>query len=758
MAKAPRAPLMRAPVLSDLKNDYPLHQLGWKSFQDLCIAVAEEILKRPVQRFLPTNDAGRDGAFIGTWKRAGANSGTSTIQCKFTSRIGANLTLSLLNDELVKARRLAAQGLATDYIILTNHPISGQAEAKIKLAFEKTGVKTCRIFGHEWIVSQIRESPRLRMMAPRLYGLGDLTELIDSRAYAQARLILSEMGDNLKKLVVTEAHRQSVRAISKHSIVLLLGSPAAGKSTIGGSLAIGAADIWDSHTIKATSPDDVQKHIDPNQRQFFWVDDAWGSTQYQRDRTEAWNQVFPLMQGAIRQGSKFLLTSRDYIWNSAKNELKLQALPILKTSQVVINVHEFSIQEKAQILYNHLKLGDQRSQFKRSTKPSLPRLAALPEFLPESARRLGSTFFTTNVWPTESRLVDFFERPEEFLQDTITNLSKQCRAAIALIFLNGGKVRSPIPAETIEPIASRWDTTVGSIRDELASLNGSILLLAQDDDGPYWTYKHPTMGDAFAKHVARHPELIEIYLRGAKPASIVQEVVCAGSNVQGAQVVVPTSLYDLLKDRIGSLSNGALASFLSYRSSRRFSELMLKHRPDIFDRFAPGSFIRPLKDDMDAVLLARLHDQGLLPKKIRKKFVEEVREAALDEVDSSMVDDQLIGSILTPKERSEILNEVSDKILGRIDAHFSRVRQSWDDTDQPDHHFDSLCDSLKSFAKALSSSVDTATISASVDRAAATNIEEMQFEYQPIELPSAPTQESKTEESPLDDLFRDVDD
>lgn len=66
------------------------------------------------------------------------------------------------------------------------------------------------------------------MLAPRLYGLGDLSELLDARAYAQAQLILSSMGDDLKRLVVTEAHRKSVRAIN---IVLLLGAPAAGKST-----------------------------------------------------------------------------------------------------------------------------------------------------------------------------------------------------------------------------------------------------------------------------------------------------------------------------------------------------------------------------------------------------------------------------------------------------------------------------------------------------------------------------------------------
>jgi hypothetical protein len=228
-------------ILMILGPDFGLHRLGWKAFQDLCIAVAEERLQRPVQTFLPTNDAGRDGAFLGTWDSVEA--GESTIQCKFTSKPDATLSIYDLSDELPKVARLAALGLVKDYIILTNHTVTGQSELAIRTAFQSVGVGRCRVFHRDWIVTRINESARLRMMVPRLYGLANLTELLDTRAYQQAQLILSEMGDNLQKLVVTDAHRKSVRAISEHNFVLLLGSPATGKSTIGASLAIGAADI-----------------------------------------------------------------------------------------------------------------------------------------------------------------------------------------------------------------------------------------------------------------------------------------------------------------------------------------------------------------------------------------------------------------------------------------------------------------------------------------------------------------------------------
>lgn len=141
----------------------PLHLLGWKAFQDLAVAVAEECLRRPVQTFLPTNDAGRDGGFVGLWEGDDPAAGESTIQCKFTSRAGENLTLSMLQDELPKATRLAQRGLAQDYIIITNHPVTGASELKIREAFQQAGVGRCRIFGHDFIVRQIKTSPRFRL-------------------------------------------------------------------------------------------------------------------------------------------------------------------------------------------------------------------------------------------------------------------------------------------------------------------------------------------------------------------------------------------------------------------------------------------------------------------------------------------------------------------------------------------------------------------------------------------------------------------
>ena len=161
--------------------------------------MATEVLGKPVETFLSSRDGGRDDAFVGV--SAGSR---STIQCKFTSRADATLGVADLAAEASKVQSLASRGLADDYVILTNFGVSGVAAAEIEARFKAAGAKTVRTYGRDWITAQIRERPRLRMMVPRVYGLVDLSQIIDERAYLQAQYILSAMGDDLRCFVTTE--------------------------------------------------------------------------------------------------------------------------------------------------------------------------------------------------------------------------------------------------------------------------------------------------------------------------------------------------------------------------------------------------------------------------------------------------------------------------------------------------------------------------------------------------------------------------
>jgi len=265
---------------------YELHSLGWKAFQNLCVTITGDIWGQTVQSFFDSNDGGRDGAFNGIWKPVGGEAfeGTFTVQCKFTAKADKHFQLSDLKDEIIKAKRLASRGLADNYILFTNARLTGVAAEKIRGKFEAIrGIKRCAAYGCDRISQIIRESPRLRMLVPRVYGLGDLSQILDERSCAQAQEILSALGDDLAKFVITDAYQRSAKALIDHGFVLLLGEPACGKSTIAASLAVGSLDEWGCSTIKIRDANHFEKHWNPHEpKQFFWVDDAFGATQFDR--------------------------------------------------------------------------------------------------------------------------------------------------------------------------------------------------------------------------------------------------------------------------------------------------------------------------------------------------------------------------------------------------------------------------------------------------------------------------------------------
>ena len=676
-------------------TDYALHTLGWKSFQDLCVAVATEVLGQAVEVFLPSRDGGRDGAFV-----AANSTQKSTIQCKSTSSPNQNISLSDVKSELRKISSLTRRGLAHDYILMTNLGVSGNVAAELRDAFCARGVKNFRIYGRDWITAQIRERPRLRMMVPRVYGLGDLSQIIDERAYSQARYIISAMGDDLRCFVTTDAHRRSVDAITRHGFVLLLGDPASGKSTIGATLAVGALDDGAIGTIRVTSPQEFKQHWNPHEpNQFFWVDDAFGPTQYQRAFADGWNQELPTLRAAIKAGARVLFTSRTYIWEAARRDLKISQFPLLGKSQVIIDVQGLSDDERAQILYNHVRLGDQPPAVRRTLKPLLASAAINPNFLPETARRLGANFFTGALQLTIAGLTTFIDKPVEFLQEVLENLDGHSQAAIAILFLQGsGGVPSPLRKSDATKLVERlFNASLANMSRALENLNGSLVLLIQHPDEPRWAYKHPTIADAFAALVARSPELVELYIQGAKRERLLGEVVCGEIAIEGAAVQVPKSLYEQLTERIGNPDDYYARVFLTERADAPFLRSLVARYPDLVEDLTRG-INTEMAYDSHSNLLARMKQLGVLPEYDRVNIAIKISDLTIEFVDSSVYRDAKLRSLLNDDELEELRARIEHEIHEKLDAVIESWRDDWVVTDKR-AHMERLKDSLVGFRR-----------------------------------------------------------
>jgi hypothetical protein len=752
---------------------YELHTLGWRDFQSLCLTITREILGQTVQSFLDSRDGGRDGAFAGTWDVAGGEQlrGSFVIQCKFTSKNNSVLRPSDLKDEVRKAERLVGRGLCDSYVLMTNAGLSGVVEEKIKDLFTSSGVKHVTTLGSSWISQQIHENKRLRMLVPRLYGLGDLSQILDQRAYAQARSILDSMSEDLAKVVVTATYRRAVDAIGKNGFVLLIGEPAAGKSTIASMLAMAALDQWNASTLKLDDPGRLNDHWNPDEpSQFFWLDDAFGVTQYEEPLVRRWNHILPHIKPMLRKGAKIVMTSRDYIYNRARKDLKESAFPLLRESQVVIDVQELSSEEKCQILYNHIKLGSQPRSFRTEIKPFLNEVAINPRFIPETARRLSDPLFTKEIVMNKDSITQFVERREQILLDILHSLDDNSKAALALIYMRKGQLRSPIQlCDSEKQSLERLGSSLGGCITSLEAMKGSLVLTSHAQGENVWQFRHPTIGDAYAASLLLNPEHLGIYIEGSAPEKLLDSVTCGNVNIEKA-VVLPSSLYSLMLSRLSELTQSKqykssglardsgkreLYVFLANRCSKEFLDFYLSSNPNLLCEVAePGLMLEAVPE---VRLAMRLYEAGLLPEDKRKQFVETVTNYAVEGQDAAALNNQGIRLMLTHSESEELNRRMQSELLPRLED----VRREWQsnyysDYD-PEEHIQPFLDLVDALDRLIGKASLATKLVEQQERLARQWIDENRSEW--IEMPIRELGHIETQDKPVStrNIFEDID-
>ena len=691
---------------------YDLHQLGWYSFQQLSLTVASEIFGQTTLSFLSSGDGGRDGCFAGKWIPNGREEieGQFVFQCKFTGKPSYNLRVSDLKEEIPKVEALVKKGLCDIYIVITNAGVSGNIEAKLRTTFKSIGVKHIFVFGSTWLFQHINESIRLRRLVPRLYGLGDLSQILDERVFSQGRALLESLKEELAKVVITNAYQKAADALDKHGFVLLVGEPAAGKTTIASLLAMGALDQWKAPTLKLNTAEQVVKHWNPDDPfKFYWIDDAFGVTQYEENLVRSWNHVMGEIKSILKNGSKIVMTSRDYIYNSARKDLKESVFPLLKESQVVIDVHNLTILEKRQMLYNHLKMGSQPLDFRKEIKPHLEFIAALPRFIPETARRIASPFFTKNLYLYQWHLEEFVTKQETFLVEVLQGLDKDCEAALALIYMNSDNLASPLTLNSQENNAiAKLGSDLGGCVAALNAMKGNLVQFLIIEGEQVWKFKHPTIGDAFSVHVVQSPELIEIYLQGSPIEKLMEQVTCGDVGLEKA-VIVPKSFFSLILKRLKNFTAtkaykthflsiwGAkrqLQQFLASRCSGEFLVKYVEDNPEILDQVAkPGLSL----DAVSEVELAyKLHHFKLFPETRRKEFVQTVTTYAVAGQDMFALKSEKIGSLFTNEEMDNLRNRISMELIPTLSQLTHRTQISFDHSnDEPDDHMRNLLESYE---------------------------------------------------------------
>jgi hypothetical protein len=400
------------------------------------------------------------------------------------------------------------------------------------------------------------------------------------------------------------------------------------------------------------------------------------------------------VKAAISAGNRFVLTSRSHIWYAAKSKLATRSHPRFADEAAIVNVGHLSPEERAQILYNHIKAGDQPARWKSRVKPHLTGLSMQTDLLPEIARRLGNRSYTGAIHTLPDDLERYVAEPMEFLKDTIGELNDAQRAALTLIFLRRSQL--PVTARDHELwglVADKFGVNQIEIGDALDQLKGTFVVTKTERDNAIWSFAHPTIADAISAILGKRPDLVELYLRGTRIEALLSEVACSSSDKFRDAVVVTESVSDLLVSRLietpdESGLNRSLFTFLCERASNAVLRAVVVRDPSLLSRYTGSLWSAGY--DPKVLLHARAHSLGLLPALLRRETAEHLEACLFDHLDGTFLWDEDILSLIPPKHLLTLSARVKSQLLGRLPDRIRDINEEPDLDIEPSDNFDDI--------------------------------------------------------------------
>jgi hypothetical protein len=338
--------------------NYDFQALSSYDFELLVRDLLQEELRVRLESFAKGKDKGIDFRFR-------SPAGDIVVQCKHYASYD-DLYRVLKRDEVLKVQRLKP----ARYILAVSTPLTPHRKDEIFGLFAPYCLSAADIFGREDLNNLLGMHAEIERKHVKLWLTSEpvLQRVLHGGIWGDSDLTVERIRNRTSRYVPNQSLGRAREVLDKHHYCIVAGIPGIGKTTLAEILLIDFVDRHGFQAIRiANDLSEIKSVKNPNNLQIFYFDDFLGKTALDKLQKNEDQRLMEFIQEvAENKNWRFLLTTREYILNSARIRYEALANPPVDLSPCIIKLADYTYPIRARILYNHIYFSDLPDPFKRT--------------------------------------------------------------------------------------------------------------------------------------------------------------------------------------------------------------------------------------------------------------------------------------------------------------------------------------------------------------------------------------------------------
>lgn len=334
-----------------MSKNYDFKNLSPIDFEELCRDLLQKELCITFESFTEGKDGGIDFRY---------SNGTELIilQCKRFTKENFSSLETELKKEFSKVKKLNP----TRYILMTSFGLTPSNEQAISNIFSPYILSVTDIYGKDDINNLLGKFEDIEKKHYKLWfnSTSVLCHLLHSGSYNRSNNKLKKIQEKLKIYVQNESYNNAIDILNQNNYCIISGVPGIGKTTLADILSFQYIQQQFEFLFISNNISEAWELLKTDTKQLFYFDDFLGRN-FLEDRLEKNEDesLISFIEFVKKDKSKkFILTTREYILNQAKDTYKKLDNGDLELAKCTLDLGNYTKLIKAKIFYNHLFYSD----------------------------------------------------------------------------------------------------------------------------------------------------------------------------------------------------------------------------------------------------------------------------------------------------------------------------------------------------------------------------------------------------------------